>query len=359
MLIQWPALFSFLHQNALLLGSRQGSFDVGNAPVPEPNSNEVLIRVEAVALNPIDWKIQAYGTAVEAYPAVLGSDIAGVVQEVGLNVTRFEPGDRVITQGVIGVNDHSGFQQYTLGYGELTAQIPEWMTFEEAATIPLGLATASLGLYNAYSAQTSVGLFPPWEPGGRDHYAGKPFVVFGGSTSVGHYVIQLAKLSGFSPIITTASPYNAPALLALGATHVLDRHLSPNALRAHIASIANGSIDTVYDAVSVPETQNLAYDLLAPGGCLVLVLQDAIEEDRKSADKQVVTVGASISQAHNRDMGVSLYAALSALLEETEIQPNSVEVLPCGLTGIPAGLQRLRAGVSNVKLVAQPQVAQC
>ncbi|KAH9830369.1 chaperonin 10-like protein [Rhodofomes roseus] len=356
MRIQWPVIFSFLQQqSALLLNSRQGSFSVGTVAVPVPGPNEVLIRVEAVALNPIDWKIQAYGMVVKTYPAVLGSDIAGVVEQVGLNVTAFGPGDRVITQGVLGVNEHSGFQQYSLGYDELTAQIPDWMAFEEAATMPLGLATASLGLYNAYNPHTSAGLLPPWEPTGRGRYSGKPFVALGGSSSVGHYVIQLAKLSGFSPIITTASLYNAPSLLALGATHVLDRHLAPETLRAQIGNITSEAIETIFDAVSISETQNLAYDLLAPGGSLVLVLQDIIEEKRKSADRRVVTVDGRIHYAPSRAMGVSLYAALSDLLENGEIQPNRVEVLPGGLEGVPAGLQRLQAGVSNVKLVAQPQ----
>ena len=61
------------------------------------------------------------------------------------------------------------------------------MAFEEAATIPLGLSTAALGLYNVHNLQSSAGLVPPWESGGRNRYAGKPFVVLGGSSSVGHY----------------------------------------------------------------------------------------------------------------------------------------------------------------------------
>lgn len=95
MLIQWPVVLSALRQNALLLGSRQGSFSVGTTSVPQPGANEVLIRVEAAALNPIDWKIQRYGIVVEKYPAILGSDIAGVIEGVGSNVTEFTTGDRV------------------------------------------------------------------------------------------------------------------------------------------------------------------------------------------------------------------------------------------------------------------------
>lgn len=211
------------------------------------------------------------------------------------------------------------------------------MTFEAASTVPLGLATAALGMYNMHYLHNSAGLFPPWEPSGLDRYTGQSFVVLGGSTSVGHYgelrlcynslnlmemttVIQLAKLSGFSPIITTASPHNAPSLLALGATHVLDRRVSPNVLYAQIAQIAGQPINTIYDAVSVPDTQNLAYDLLASGGCLVLVLQDTIDEDRKTHDKRIVIVDSSIAAPHNRDAGLSLYSDLTTLLDRGDIR---------------------------------------
>ena len=61
------------------------------------------------------------------------------------------------------------------------------MAYEAASTIPLGLATAALGMYNVDNTNSSAGLFPPWEPSGRDRYLGKAFVVLGGSASVGHY----------------------------------------------------------------------------------------------------------------------------------------------------------------------------
>lgn len=95
MLVQWPVILSALQQNALLLGSRQGTFNVGTTSVPQPGATDVLIRVEATALNPIDWKIQKYGIVVETYPAILGSDIAGVIEGVGANVTAFAIGERV------------------------------------------------------------------------------------------------------------------------------------------------------------------------------------------------------------------------------------------------------------------------
>ncbi|KZT00923.1 GroES-like protein [Laetiporus sulphureus 93-53] len=343
------------HQTALLLTSRQGHFALGISKLPKPGPGEILINVRATALNPVDWKIYALGIIVNKYPAVLGSDIAGVVEDVGEGVAGFSRGDRVLTQGVINVNSHSSFQQYALGFSDVTAKIPEHLTFEQAATIPLALATAAVGLFNQYSESGSAHLYPPWEPGGRGKYDGEPFLVFGGSSSVGQYVIQLAKLAGFEPIITTASPHNAKYLLDLGATHVLDRHLSADDTRSEIFHITSKPIQTIYDAVSLLETQNMAYDILATGGCLVLVLNEVLDKKKKREDKRVVKVsGSTVVPEENRAMGISLYSRLSALLDEGIIKPNRVEILPNGLEGISDGLARLGNGVSNIKLVARP-----
>ncbi len=82
-------------QKTLFLESQYGDFVVRPAPVPKPGSGELLIKVKATALNPVDWKIQKHGAFVSDYPAVLGSDIAGEVAALGEGVTKFQVGDRV------------------------------------------------------------------------------------------------------------------------------------------------------------------------------------------------------------------------------------------------------------------------
>ena len=82
-------------QKALLLLEKQGDFAVREIDVPKPEPGEILVEVRATGLNPVDWKIQKIGFAVSEYPAVLGSDSAGVVKEVGEGVAGFEVGDRV------------------------------------------------------------------------------------------------------------------------------------------------------------------------------------------------------------------------------------------------------------------------
>ena len=84
-----------LTQKALILNAKFGKFIVDTAQVPKPGFGEILIKVKAAALNPVDWKIQKYGFLIEKFPAILGTDIAGDVEEIGEGVTDLQKGDRV------------------------------------------------------------------------------------------------------------------------------------------------------------------------------------------------------------------------------------------------------------------------
>ncbi|KZT67311.1 GroES-like protein [Daedalea quercina L-15889] len=343
-------------QKALYLTSKHGPFEVRTAAKYKPGSGQILVKIEAAALNPVDWRIQAWGILVEKFPAILGEDLAGTVEEVGEGITKFKKDDRVLTCAPIGAGTQASFQQYALAYAELTAKIPANLSFVEGATIPLGLATAVTGLYDIEdSVIGNCGLLPPWEEGGRGKYKGQAILIFGGASSVGQYVIQLAKLSGFGPIITTASLRNAEWLQKLGATHVLDRNIPLDMLETELKKITPEPFKVIYDAVASPETQNFAYGLLAPGHTLAVVMPVAVKEELKVPEKKAYWMVASFFLPQNRKVGVSLYSKLTALLEEGAIKPNSVEVVPGGLEGIVAGLQKLSKGVSCVKLVARPQ----
>ena len=84
-----------LTQKALVLDAKDGKFVVDTRPVPKPGPGDILVKIQAAALNPVDWKIQKYGIIVPTLPAILGSDIAGDVEELGEGVTDFQKGDRV------------------------------------------------------------------------------------------------------------------------------------------------------------------------------------------------------------------------------------------------------------------------
>ena len=130
--------------------------------------------------------------------------------------------------------------------------------------------------------------------------------------------IQLAKLSGFSPIITTASPHNTDFLVSLGATHVIDR--SSPTLSSDIIQASNGAqIKLVLDTISDKGTQTLAWDLVSPGGTLSLVLPPEVDEE-KYKDKTLFFMRGFVEFPENRTIAKSLFSSVKKLLEEGTIK---------------------------------------
>ncbi|KAI0669016.1 GroES-like protein [Trametes maxima] len=346
-------------QTALILESKCGPLVLKKIDVPKPRAGEVLVRIEATALNPADWKVKKYGILIDEYPTCLGFDASGVVEEVGQGVTGYTVNDRVALQACwIPFDGHAfgAFKEYAAVPVGVVAKIPDGLSFEAAATVPSGLAAAAIGLYNEVPGTPSAHLTPPWEDRGRGKFAGKPLFVLGGATSIGQYVIQLARLSGFSPIITTASLHNSDLLKSFGATHVLDRKLPEDELVRQVREIAGGNPEIVYDAVSTSETLAVGYKTTAPGGDLVTVLQEPIPGFDEASKKRVFYVRGFFKSPDNEDLSTILLAKLPSLLETGEIKPNRFELLPGGLRGVAIGLERLENNqVSGAKLVVRPR----
>ncbi|CAL1717202.1 unnamed protein product [Somion occarium] len=344
-------------QKVLLLKTERGDFTIEPYGVDKPGPGEVLVRIESTALNPVDWKIKAWGYlhTVKEYPAIVGTDAAGVVVALGEGVTKFAVGDKIFHQGYF-ANRLATFKQYTIISAEIAAKIPDNITFDQAATIPLGIATGVTGLYAQAREGGGAELTPLWKPGGRGKYAGQPIVIFGGSSSVGQYTIQLARLSGFSPIITTVSPHNNDFVKTLGATHTIDRRLSSSEIIAEVKKITSEPIKIVYDAISLGSTQEIAYEITASGGTLVLTLPSEVPDEKLTPYKKIVFTLGSVQVPEHRALGIELYQNLTQLVASGEIKPNPVEILPDGLAGIPDGLERMKKDlISGKKLVAHPQ----
>ncbi|CAA7269470.1 unnamed protein product [Cyclocybe aegerita] len=340
-------------QKAIFLTQKFGDFVVGETIKYKPGPGEILIKVQAAALNPVDWKIQKYGVFVDAYPAILGTDLAGEVEEVGDGVKEFKKGDQVVTQGQYNANDKAGFQQYALALSSTVSKIPANVTVDEASTLPVALTCSYVAFYN--TEPNGLGFEPPITPHAQGKYAGKPVVILGGASSVGQFAIQLAKLSGFSPIITTASLKHADFLKSLGATAILDRNLSSIELKAEISKLTSSSIDAVYDSISLPATQQIGADLLSPSGRLATVLPPP-ESLKLDANKRSIVVLGMLRKPENIELlEIFYHDHLESFLEKGLIKPNRVEVLPNGLPGIIAGLKKLETeDISRLKLVGRP-----
>ncbi|MEJ8662252.1 MULTISPECIES: zinc-binding alcohol dehydrogenase family protein [Streptomyces] len=342
---------------ALWLPKRGAAFEVGPAPYTPPGPGQVVVRVRAVAVNPVDGiPGLAYRVILPwlTFPAVIGSDVAGEVVEVGPGETRLRPGDRVLGMATglecnRNLAAEGAFQHYAVLMNTMVSPIPDDLEFEQAAVLPLTLSTAATGLCQ----RDHLGLpLPTISPSDR----AETVLVWGGSTSVGSNAIQLARGAGFR-VVTTCSPHNFDYVRSLGAAEAVDYHGSDAAARvmkavgdsplAGTLAIGNGSVP-----------KSLAVAARATGAKRIASAQPAL-----MTRLQMLT---------RRRHGVHVSAIWGGTLKDNEVGPGIyVDYLPAalkakvfraapeavvvgeGLDHIPVALDRLKKGVSAQKLVVK------
>ncbi|XP_078432445.1 oxidoreductase, zinc-binding dehydrogenase family protein isoform X2 [Wolffia australiana] len=177
-------------------------------PVPSPKKGEVLLKLEASSINPVDWKIQMgyiRPFLPRKFPFVPVSDVAGEVVEVGAGVTSLKAGEKVVT--VLGIQS-GGLAEYTVAPTKLAAKLPAEVSCVEAAGLPIAGLTALQTLQSA---------------GIKFDGSGKPanILVTAASGGVGLYAVQLAKLGNFH-VTATCGARNVELVKSLGADEVLD-----------------------------------------------------------------------------------------------------------------------------------------
>ncbi|KAI1141953.1 GroES-like protein [Hypoxylon sp. FL0543] len=195
---------------------------VGDSPYPTAKDGEIIVKVAATAINPMDWYIQIMGEQLFSwlqYPYIGGSDVAGTVVEVGPNAEKFKIGDRVLGFTSSFEPRFGGFQHYVVLETTLTTPIPDDLDYTDACVLPLGIATAACGLYQKDFLALD---YPSLNPKPN----GKTLLIWAGASSVGTNAIQLAVASGYE-VYTTSSPRNFDYCKKLGASRVFDYN-SPN-----------------------------------------------------------------------------------------------------------------------------------
>ncbi|CEI38639.1 hypothetical protein FVEN_g4806 [Fusarium venenatum] len=240
--------------------------ELRSAPYPEPQDDQVIVKNHAISLNPVDCAQQKLGTLFPwlKFPAILGCDVAGQVIALGSGITKFKVGDRVAGYNM------GTFQEYVPVREHSCAKIPDNISYEQAAVLPLCLSVAVKALFHPEYLALDL-------PTPDTKASGKVILVWGGSTSVGCNIIQLAKAAGFE-VITTASPRNFDYLKKLGASHVFDYNSSSvkqdllTAVQGKTVagSISNGGLDVSQYASIVEACAAVA--LSSPDNCKLVPL---------------------------------------------------------------------------------------
>ncbi|KAF3901978.1 Zeta-crystallin [Orbilia brochopaga] len=187
--------------------------------MPVAGPGEVIIRNHAIAINPVNWAIQAMEVFPVSYPFIGGNDAAGEIVEVGSSVDGFEVGDRVLALAEgDGSQEHKSNAAFQLFFSAKVcriAKVPSQTSYAEAAVFPLTMATAASALFQK---DTHALPLPQVDPVPQH----KVILVWGGSSSVGACAIQLLVAAGFE-VATTASDHNLTAMKEIGAKYVFDQ----------------------------------------------------------------------------------------------------------------------------------------
>jgi NADPH:quinone reductase-like Zn-dependent oxidoreductase len=225
-----------------------------DAPRPEPKENQILVRVIAAGVNPVDGAARSekyakfFGITL---PFIPGYDIAGVVEKTGAKVTKFKAGDSVYAY--IGLGEGGGYAEYAVVTEEEAAPKPKSLAYESAAGVPVVALTAWQALID--TAKLS---------------AGQTVLIHGGSGGVGSFAIQIAKARG-AKVIATASTANQDFLKQLGADVAIDY------TKQKFEDVAKG-VDVVLDSVG-KDTLARSYGIVKKGGFVVTLVAQIDEAE--------------------------------------------------------------------------------
>jgi len=346
---------------ALVQHETEKRAEVKDHPVPKLDKNEILVKVAYVSQNPTDWKHSAY---LSPPNVIIGCDYSGVVVALGddLANSSWKVGDHVAGMVHGGkFTDKGSFAEYLRVQSDLLWKVPSSgsVGLREAPTYGVGFTTAAQVLY------TRLGL--PYPPQKADN--SEWILIYGGSTSVGLFAIQLAKLAGFK-VITTASPRNFDLVKQYGADEVVDYHDASSAIES-IKKLTNGSIAKALDTISEGESFRISLESFAESGKRKYNMLLPISEDaKKIADAKGIETETTLAYTlqgnafefmpgqtvpaipSDREFYVKLNKDTPDFVQQYNIRPNPITDMDGGLDGLTQGFELLKSGkVSASKLV--------
>ncbi|KKB33459.1 NADP-dependent oxidoreductase [Bacillus thermotolerans] len=247
---------------AIIIDQYGGKEQLKEADMQKPRAakDEVIVKLHATSVNPIDWKLRE-GYLKDMlpfeFPIILGWDAAGIVEEAGENVEGFKPGDRVFARP--DTTNRGTYAEYTAIDAHLLARIPDSISFEEAACVPLAGLTAWQCLFD----------FGQVKEGDR-------VLVHAGAGGVGSFAIQLAKHAG-AYVATTAGTHNVEFLKSLGADEVID-------YKQQDFETVLQDMDFVLDSLG-GEIEEKSFTVLKEGGRLASIVAEP--DQRKAEHKRI------------------------------------------------------------------------
>jgi NADPH:quinone reductase-like Zn-dependent oxidoreductase len=338
-------------QKAVIVTQPKTAGLVTDRAIPTLRDDYVLVKTVSVGLNPTDWKHIEY---MSPAGVLVGCDYAGTVEAVGKDVKKsWKKGDRIcgFAHGGNAVQPEDGtFAEYIVVKGDLQMRIPDHMSFQEAATLGVGINTVGQGLYQ------SLKLALPTEPT-KD---ATPILIYGGSTATGTLAIQFAKLSGYK-VLTTCSPRNFDLVRSLGADAVFD-YKDPQSA-TEIRKQTNNNLKLVLDCISLGPSAEFCDNAISTEGgeyssLLSVKIERANVNDRFTLAYTVIGEAFQFGNipfpAKPEDFAHAekFIPIAQSLLDQGKVKVHPPKVGKNGLQGVLEGLELLKTDkVSGEKLV--------
>ena len=311
-------------------------------PDPKPAGHDILVKVEAVSVNPVDTKQRAPNPKVEAQPRVLGYDAAGTVAAVGPEVTLFKPGDEVYYAG--DVTRSGSNSELQLVDERIVGRKPKTLDFAQAAAIPLTAITA----WEAYFDRMKI------DAGGK--HRGASLLIIGGAGGVGSIGIQIAKVvAGLKVIATASRPETIAWVKELGADHVVD-HTQP--LRPQIEALGLKNVDYIANFNDTDRYWEQMGDLVAPQGavCMIVAPKGPLAQDGVRAKSASVCWELMFTRPRFKTPDMieqhRLLTRVAELIDAKKIRGTLRETLrPINAANMRAAHAKLESGTTIGKLV--------
>ena len=309
-------------------------------PDPRAAGHDLLVRVEAVSVNPVDTKVRAPKARVEAAPKVLGYD-AGIVETVGEAVTLFRPGDAVYYAGDI-TRPGTNAQRHLVDE-RIVGPKPATLDFAQAAALPLTVLTAWELLFDRFG----------FDADGGDQEAS--LLVIAGAGGLGSIMLQLARRAGLTTIATASRPQTIEWCRRMGADHVVD-HRRP--LRPQLEAAGFGAADAIACLSSVEPYWPQISDLIAAQGRIGLVVGlggpldlEAIKSKSASVHWEYMFTRAQY-RTEDRIRQHEILARTAHLVDRGELHTTLTDTLrPIDAANLREAHRRLESGATIGKLV--------
>lgn len=265
------------------------------APRPAAEAGQVLIKVHAAGVNPVDWKIRGGNFGRGALPMTLGLDVSGTVESVGDGVDGFKAGDEVYSY--LPISAGGGYAEYVAAPASAVAAKPKTIDHVHAAAVPLAALTAWQALFDQAKLKE-----------------GQTVLIHAGAGGVGHFAVQFAHHAG-AKVMTTASGANLEFVKGLGADVAID--YTKEKFEERVKEM--GGVDVVFDMIG-GDTADRSYGLLKKGGTFVSIVGRVDQAKLKEREAKGV---AFLVHPDSKQL-----AEIGSLIDGGKVVPHVSDVFP-------------------------------